>query len=282
MGNPHQLIKKEGLGRLRGHWPAALGLLVIPAATGVLLAMAAEYLYVCLGFFSDPVPEWLTPSAQVAIQAAVIAVALVLCLLVLHPLLMGARRWFCALAFGNDTGSGTVLYYFRRTEYAACFRFLLKKLQYVCIRALPTAAGILLVWAAGTALADASLLPTLLHGGLSALHDAQYMILVDIGTAAVLLGIVGWMIWCRPIFLADYLFITERQTDAVAQSVALMKPFCGTVLRLAASFWAWGLLSLLVFPLLFVLPYWMSSAAVAQKWMVYQARHAGNAPENNV
>ena len=39
--SPHKLIKKEGLGRLRGHWPAALGALLIPAAVGTLLAMAA-------------------------------------------------------------------------------------------------------------------------------------------------------------------------------------------------------------------------------------------------
>lgn len=275
--SPHKLIKKEGLGRLRGHWPAALGALLIPAAVGTLLAMAAEFLYVLLGFFDDPAPDWLTPAAQIGIQAAVIAAALVLLLLTLRPLMMGAHRWFCALAFGNDTGSGTVLYYFRPQEYAACLRYTLQKLGYAAIRAIPTAVGAIVLWAGLVAfVGDVQTIPTLLRGGLDALSDEQFIVLADTGVLAALLGAVGLLIWCLPLFLADYLFITARRTDAVSASAALMRPFCATALRLIASFWAWGLLSLLVFPLLFVLPYFMSSMAVAQKWMVYQSQAASN------
>ena len=119
-------------------------------------------------------------------------------------------------------------------------------------------------------------IPTLLRGGLDALSDEQFIVLADTGVLAALLGAVGLLIWCLPLFLADYLFITARRTDAVSASAAMMRPFGTTALRLIASFWAWGLLSLLVFPLLFVLPYFMSSVAVAQKWMVYQSQATSN------
>lgn len=275
--SPHKIIKKEGLGRLRGHWPAALGTLLIPAAVGTLLAMAAEFVYVLTGFYDDPMPDHLTPAAQIGIQAAVIAAVLAMLLLVVRPLMLGARRWFCALAFGNDTGSGTVLYYFRPGEYAACLRYSLRKLWYIAIRAVPVAVGAAVLWFGLVALTDASLLSSLLRGAIDELAYGQYVALTDTAVLAGLLGAVALIIWCLPLFLADYLFITARRMDAVPASAALMRPFIPTALRLIASYWAWGLLSLLVFPLLFVLPYFMSSMAVAQKWMVYQSRTAPNA-----
>ena len=275
--SPHKIIKKEGLGRLRGHWPAALGTLLIPAAVGTLLAMAAEFVYVLTGFYDDPMPDHLTPAAQIGIQAAVIAGVLALLLLVVRPLMLGAHRWFCALAFGNDTGSGTVLYYFRPGEYAACLRYSLRKLRYIAIRAVPVTVGAAVLWFGLVALTDAPLLSSLLRGTIDELAYGQYVALTDTAVLAGLLGAVALIIWCLPLFLADYLFITARRMDAVPASAALMRPFIPTALRLIASYWAWGLLSLLVFPLLFVLPYFMSSMAVAQKWMVYQSRTAPNA-----
>ena len=274
--SPHKIIKKEGIGRLRGHWPAALGTLLIPAAVGVLLAMAAEFVYALVGFFDAPLPERLTPAVQIAVQAAVIAAVLVLMLLIMRPLMLGVRRWFCALASGSDIGSGTVLYYFRRSEYGACLRYSLRKLGYIAVRAIPVAAAAGLLWIALVITLDAQLLPMMLRGHTGALTNDQCTILADTGTLAILLGAVVLLIWCIPLFLADYLFITGRRADAVSVSAAAMRPYFGTVLRLVSSFWAWLLLSLLVFPLLFVLPYFMSSMAAAQKWMVYQSQTMSN------
>lgn len=281
MMSPQKLIRKEGRGRLKGHWSTALGIFCVPLAALIVVAFAAEYIYSCAGFYDNPKSSALTVAAEIIIQAAVLAAVALVLFFLIRPMMLGIRRWFCALAFGNDTGAGTVLYYFRKDEYGPCIRYSFRLLLYVLRTALPIAVAWIAVSAVSVWIADASVFSTLFRQGVNALSVSQQMVLLNCLTFTGVVGLIALPICCQHLFLSDYLFITERDWYCIRHSVEMMRHNKRASLLLLLSFCPWALLCILIFPLLFAAPFFCSSLAVCRKWMVYNFRNPIPAPPSD-
>lgn len=276
--SPQRLIKKEARGRLKGHWGTALGVLCIPAAVYVAFAFIVEYIQFFAGIFDlTSTTQLMTSPAALWTLCGTSVLQVLSALFVLRPLLLGIRRWWYAMAFGNNTGARTCLYYFSRYEYGRCLAYTFRLLGHILLRALP----ITFVALALTALITWGIcpeLPAVLAG--SAGTDVLYhviLVAVEVFAIAMLVGLVILVVLCLRFTLSDYLFVTERELNCIALSAQIMRGYKGHVFRWMLAFFGWALLGIFAIPLLFVLPYAGMAKAVLCKWIVYNYR---NPPES--
>ena len=269
---PQKQIKIEAKGRLRGNWPSALGVWVVPLVLAALLAYFYDYMLYAAGV-ADGSADLSPGTGEFWITAAAAVVLALTAIFVLRPLMLGVRRWCCAMAFGNNIGAGAVLYYFRRGRYGRSMRHSGCLLGRILLRLVPVE---LLALGAATLLAAAfepAAFSQLFAGVRSTAAQNTLTLWLALVTAMELFGALVTLMLCMRYFLADYLYITEDDADCIAHSVQMMRGWSAAALHTLASFFGWALLSVLAFPLLYLLPYGGVALAVARKWMVYNARH---------
>lgn len=270
---PQKLIKKEALGRLRGHWPSALGVLCLPAAVWVLTAFAAEYICYCGGLFAaaDAAALLAAPFTLLALFGAVLLQFCVL-FFVVRPMMLGVTRWWCALAHGKNIGAGACLYYFAPAEYGRCMAYSFRLLGRIALRAAPILLGILLISGISGICARPTLLQELPVHGAGALQQTELTAMGTAFTVTAVSGVILLIVLCIRFLLSDYLYITERELNCINRSAQLMRGYNRAALRVLCAFLWWALLSLFVIPLLFTLPYFGTAIAVLSKWIVYNQK----------
>ena len=271
--SPYRMIRNEARGRLKGNWVPALGIWILPVALLMLLSYGSEYIYFCLGFYREPESYTLTYGQEIGYQAAVIfGVALVM-LLVLRPLMLGVRRWYNALAFGNRPDTATVLYYFQKREYRVCISYSLRLLGAVLCAIFPFVLIVLAVTAFILQITFPTALSAFVSGNVSSLSAAEYGVLTTAWACCLPITVLVSVIRCQKLFLADYIFITERDLDAVRCSVDRMNGQYFRSFRTCSRMFFSYLLIIFAFPLVVLLPFWAEVFAVARKWLVYNAHH---------
>ncbi len=166
------------------------------------------------------------------------------------------RRWF----YKNAAAPQSVSTYFTRPSVQAAFKlaylFWLRKLL-----TLATFFGYLIPFLTGTAI----FLYTLRMRGISA-----FVFYCSLGFLAALLlfGLFfGFVAVQKYTFVEGLLAEDPRRgiIDTLAQSRKIARPICFAAARTKLRFAPWGLLSLLIFPLIYVMPYYCQSVGCISK-----------------
>ena len=273
--SPQKMIKKEALGRLRGNWPTALGILCLPAAVWTLVAFASEYICYCGGVFNvtDSVALFASPVALACLAVSVLF-RLLVAFFVLRPLLLGVQRWWCGLAFDKNMGAGMCLYYFSRAEYGHCIKYSFRMLLRLLLRAAPIALVLLVLTGLCGVAARPAVLTEFFTQGITALQEHEISAMNTAFAILLPLGILVFVLLCIRFLLSDYLFITERELNSMTLSAQRMRGYKKHSARVLLSFLWWILLSLFAIPLLFTVPYMGMALTVLCKWIVYNQRHS--------
>lgn len=180
----------------------------------------------------------------------------------LSPLYLGFMRIMKNVAREKEANTKEMFYYFTSfSEYRYGLRYMIVLLSRYILW------GIICMLPAVTAIISYYSLYNNLESELVLTHVA--------GGASVLCSIAGLLIYfviTRKYFLATYLFMQQsRQTPnaCIKSSCRLMKGNKGRAIKLWFSFLPWFLLSYLVIPVFYVLPYYKTAACVSGKWLLF-------------
>jgi hypothetical protein len=248
--SPFRLLAREVRQCLCGHWSAALGILLLPAAVLVLYGYLAGYLM----FVGH-------------LNVLAVLLGVLMFLLIFRPLSLGVVRWWAALAAGHDLGGGCALHYFARTRYLSALKYNLRLLGCMLLRLLPYALAVLTVTAV-LCFRKLPEVPSILLHNPSALTAQQLTQLATLlsDTAFNLGPLVFFLL--VPLFFADALYVTRPNPTPIRDSARLYRRCYTHTISLVPRYFGWMLLSLFVLPLLYVLPYLGMTYAVFCKWML--------------
>ncbi len=230
-------LAREVRTRMTGHWFAALGILLLPAAVFVLYSYVAGYLsFLCNQRF--------------------IAVLLFIpvFLLVLHPMALGVLRWWAALAAGHDIGTATVLHFFTREHYVPTLLYTLQLMGRVLLRLLPYLLSVLTLTAALCFWRFPEATQLLLNNP-SALTPYQSAdLVISLLGVSIAIGPLAFFA-LLPLFFADYLYAVFPDLTLFPDAIDLYRCHRDSIFLLCLCYTGWLFLSLLVVPLLYTLPY---------------------------
>lgn len=267
--SPNKLIKAEARGRLSGHWPSALGVLVLPASVLVLLTFVCEYILYCTSSVSTDAANQHVPNGA---SRWGVAAVLVLCaaawIFLLHPLMLGVQRWWAAMAFGHDTGAVTCLYYFSREAYLPCVRYTLCLARQLLLRLVPTAVVVVLLSGVKLYLGHPETFSVLTHHGVSHLTAEQLNTCTELLIGGIGTGIPIFLLFSLSLFPAGYLYITDPSHEVFSRAARLVRSNLLRLLCFLLSFSWWYMLSMFVFPLIYTVPYLGIASAVFCKWII--------------
>lgn len=119
--------------------------------------------------------------------------------------------------------------------------------------------------------------------------QSDYALFLQVGLFALqilvsLILTVLWFVFIQRYFLAGYLFVSgsgEGLHAMIRRSVRIMKGNCRETAALLFSFFPWFLLSVLVIPLLFVLPYLYASMAINARVLLERDTRKQEAQSDN-
>ncbi len=263
-----QQIKNGGKWSLKGSWAPVIEALLITGGVMLLFSLAEEILYMAMGLtgfvdiMASPDNNFDNP-INVRTTAVIITGSVALCsFLVLRPLQQGLTRWFYRLSAGESAPVLSIFDYFGAgRSYGKslwlAFQLGLRTLLWSVLFYLPV-----LALAAGLSLfpyQQSSLNTLIFYTG----------IFVTV-LLAVILSVYFWAFQQR-YFLAPYLLAEDggqKVSRIIKQSVKASKGRRGEILRLQLSFIGWFLLSVLLFPLLYTLPYYRASLSVYARYLI--------------
>lgn len=273
MTSPYKKIAREARGRLAGHWPSALGVLLLPAAVVVLMIYLTEYLLFCAGLYElDAGLQIFFHPGMLAALAGILLLNLGLMLLVLRPLLLGVQRWWIGLAYGQDLGASVCLWYFSRKHYLPCLKYNLRIALYGLAAALP-AAGLFGLLAYLNLRGQPELYTLLLQQGPGALTVAQLNTVAAEISAGFSTSVAALVMLCLPLYPADFLFVTAPGDHIVLRRApSFMWTHHAAILRFFAVSAGWFFLSSFIFPLVYTLPFLGVSSAVLLKWLTENSK----------
>jgi uncharacterized membrane protein len=262
-------VKRYAKNFLKGHWGQALGVLALSVSVTLITAQLEDLARLLLDIPLVTEGGGLDTSP---LSLALTAAQLVLRFLLTTPLALGITKWYWQLTGGEETRFGTVFEF-----YSAGFGGALSFIINLYLRCLAWAIVIF-------APALAAL----------ALHAPQIRRLVGVSVPADVLGsisalsvlyIIGmfflWAHICLRYFFAVYIYVSGDigANAAIKKSVRLAKGRGGQLFGFVLSFAAWAVFGVLILPLLYLQPYWASSAAVYAHGVIYDGERVDRWPE---
>ena len=278
----HRQIKKNARASLRGSWGKAVAIFFTVMGVFLLISALEQILYLVLGLtgFQD---VFVTPDFYLDDQlnldlgaVACTGLSALLYFLLGAPLTAGAAGWYFSLSAGTPMG------------FEGLFRYFTSGRRYV--RALGTTFLLGLrsaLWAA-----DFLLPPAFLSGiftwadTLDNVPALAMVIDLGLGASRVLFAValLFLLIFLQRYFLAYYLLADRPEVPVsrlLKMSVQMMAGHKWEAFSLRFSFLGWALLSLLIFPLLYVYPFYEAAMAIYARYAIecYQRAQMGKAGE---
>ncbi len=268
--SPEKIIKGQAKHTLRdNNWPAAVGVTLTLA--GVIMAavyfisaidLAVNSLINSIDFESVlgfNLAEYLgAEDSEITVSLSLYT--LIPCALLFIPMLMGAFRYFYLLSKDTDTDYTELFYYYHKGRFFPSMgRFL--------------GIGIRCLWQFLVSFAPGYIL-YLVAASISYEQDSldfSAIICYFISYTLLFGGILLFTKLTSKYFLAIYLFIEDESltaSEVCALSVTYTERFRSSVLKLTWSHFPHILSCFLIFPCLFVIPYFMTSLATSAKWML--------------
>ncbi len=256
-----QTIKKNALGSLKHHWGRAIGILLFLASINALFLLLEQFFcyLLSLNVIEEPalVVDLFHGRIQITSSMAIVTAAFAIVSFVLMtPLLFGMTKWYFHQVGGERPALQTLFSYFysvRDLFRSIVLRIIItvRAVLWGLLFAIPSG---LIFWAIQMVGQWKSEYTLLLNAALLLLE----------GVVTLIMALL-WFCWIQRYFLVDYLFVSEAEMGLhamIKKSVRIMKKNRVQTAALYGSFLPWILLSVLVVPLLFVLPYLFSSAAI--------------------
>lgn len=251
MSHTRAHLKVRAKGLLIGNSGKAMLLLLIPGIFSLLLKTAGLFT-ASAGQMADRLPVlFATPGWQYAAPVLLFVLA-VLSLMILPPLSLGREAW-----------------YWRRSEreyepFTYAFTWYRRAGRSISLY--------LLRWGIRLGAAFLFLLPALLCTGAALvqyLNGTTFFTLALLSATAAALWISGAVyttLFLQRFFLAPYLLVRDgalRARDALRESARIMDSCMmrGSTAKMKLSFFPWFLSCILIFPILYVYPYYKQSCA---------------------
>ncbi|MCR5485460.1 MAG: DUF975 family protein [Clostridiales bacterium] len=185
--------------------------------------------------------------------------------LILMSLRLGSEAWFFGRAGGLRVSALYVFYWFRPSKAFKCAAFTLsvffRKLFWFVLFMLP-----------GLSILGGTAYTVLYRDGMS---RALLCAFVSGGGAASFIGLIFFFIMIQRYFIADALkarYPDKKAKAVIRQSVNAMDGSCLKTFLFKFSFLPWFLLCILIFPALYVWPYYRESCSCLKSRIIYSYR----------
>ncbi len=174
------------------------------------------------------------------------------------PMFLGAMRFFWLLSRKENVNPGAVFYFFKRfSDYSRCISVMVP----ILLRSIGIGVAVFLPSMVVSTFASADYYAEL------GTEAPDFLPLIEIfGIVLAVAGAVLWGVYLLRHYMKPFLLIAAPDMineEITFHSERIYKRTAHRTLRFVLSFWPWILLSLLVFPLVFTLPYFISS------WVAY-------------
>ena len=274
----HAQIKKGAKSALRGNWGRVTAIFFIFIGFWLLISSAETLVYLLCGFdpYMDPsmTPENFLDNvlAYTPAQILITAGACLVWLLVFMPLFGGCVRWFHALTGGEAPELKTLFGCF--ASFRRWRRCVAAALQ-VLVRAL--------IWLA--AFISLPVLVSLFFRYFPIPQASPLARFADFGTISAwvltTLAVFFYLVFLQRYSLTfHYLAEDEKLTarKAVKESIRATDGRCGELFSLRLSFFWWALLSVLVLPMMYTVPYYCASISIYARYLMEYQRRADEEP----
>ena len=239
------VVKKTARAALKDNWVEAIFI-------GAILLFSHLALYIATSLLSFVLPD-----------AAVYILMIISTVTVVLPLTLGAFRCFWLIMWDKKGIIGETFYYFssKDTYFKALKLFWLLCFKALCIGI------VLLIPSVITDVLSSAKIYELFNFSAPSWASNLWVVSIFLKTAAG----IGLLIIMVKYYLAPFLIIADEKMDvreAIHKSTLLSKATGVDFIALVLSFIGWIILSLLVFPLLATIPYFMVSYMVHSRFSV--------------
>lgn len=271
----HRIIKTDARKALHRYWAKSLVAATVVFSAYIAIALAESVLlFVFSGKESPTLDIFNLASTPVEVLAVLGAAALAFCLL-MPALIIGYRKLHLVFAEGGDAvvftlfdGFSTFGCFIKSIVFA--FLLWLRRIVVTAAAFLPGAA---LIYAAYAFINPETRTESMLQ--LCAYCVGALLILLCLA-----LGIIFMQRW----FAAPYYLAAGKGIHkAFVLSAKAAKGLCPSIIRFKISYFGWALLSVLILPLLWTLPYYSTACAIYAKYLMERLEHgnAGTEPHKN-
>lgn len=274
------IIRKNARDSLRHHWGRAIGMLLFLICVNVLFLLLEQLFCYLLSLNIPEEPALVVDLLQGRLRltgsmAIVTLTFAVVSFVLTTPLCFGMAKWYYHQV-GGERPSLQILF--------TCFYSMKELWRSIVLRIL--LAVRILFWRAVFSIPAALLF---LARRLLAGWKSDYALFLQVGlfTLQILVSLiltVLWFVFIQRYFLAGYLFVSgsgEGLHAMIRRSVRIMKGNCRETAALLFSFFPWFLLSVLMIPLLFVLPYLYASMAINARVLLERDTRKQEAQSDN-
>ena len=249
--------KKNALFSLRGKWGIAIAITFLLQAVVTVFTLLEQLLLTVLGVKANFTSFEFAPDnwVNVVMLELVTIFVQIFIFLIGKPISLGAKKWYYKNAGAKTAGFYSVFSYMQTFElYAKTiwleFNLSVRKAVYAVLFTLPG----LVIFSIGFTNA--------VYGDW---FGPTQLMLIFIGLTLVIFGLIGYYIVTLKYFLAPYYFIENpdlKVNHIIKVTSQFIKPRRMELVKLALGFLGWNILNILVFPILFVNPYYSSARAI--------------------
>ncbi len=257
-------IKIQAKKALTGNWPGAVGATLLFLSIIFFITIPADVAFISIEAFLESLVKHFEPikiicdNFNIAYSLLMPVIAL-FSLIIVSPVFTGILRYFYLLAKHSDPDFAEIFRYCGKKYFRVFslnFSFLVRCFLRIFIPLLPY-------------MIISTTMDILTYSKESlAFSDTMWY---AISYALLFLGIIVAVRLCTGHFLSFYtLFEDESMSNSeiFVFSKNSMKTFGNSLLRLTVSMSPWIILCITVIPVIFVLPYILTSASVSAKWII--------------
>lgn len=257
-------IKIQANKALTGNWPAATGAVFLALCLILFITIPGDIVFIIIEELIYKLAEIFEPASLLVdniylIYAMFVPVASFIPLFLISPLLTGVLKYFYSLAKNSDADFSEVFSYFGKkyprvlslnlSVFLRCFfRIFLPLVPYYVNHAIMDA----------ITYSKESL----------AFWDIMWY---AVSYALLLVGIFVAVALSTKYFLSFFLFFEDESLgnrEIATLSKKSMKSFGKNIFKLSLSMSPWIIICITVIPLIFVLPYILTSVSISAKWII--------------
>ena len=264
----HQRIKKGARNALRGHWGKAIAILMVFGGVLLLLSTLEQFLYLIFHYsgYLDVLqsPEfYLDDILDYHLGPLLITGSIcILWLLLIPPMIYGIASWYYHLSGGSPKEFSAVFCAFtslRQWARSVGMTLILLALHLFWLAVFTVIPVLVLLFFRNFTFDPASRLAIFIPFGKAG------------GWILLTMAMVFYLVLIQRYALCFYLMAQKPRIPllkAIRQSVQAMQGRSWEMISLRLSFIWWMLLSLLMFPLIYVVPYYQSAIAIYARYAV--------------
>lgn len=261
----HRIIKADARRALRRYWAkSAVSAIVVFSAYLAIALAESMLLFVFSGKESPSLDIFSLSSTPIEVVVIIGCAALAFCLL-MPALIIGYKKLHLVFAEGGEAAVFTLFDGFSTfgTFLKSIVFYFLMLLRRIAVIAVALVPGTALIYAAYTFIVPESRTVYILQ-----------LCAYCVGAVLILLCLAIGFIFMQRWFAAPYLLASGKGIHrAFSLSVKATKGLYTEIIRFKLSYIGWALLSVLILPLLWSLPYYSTASAIYAKYLTERFEH---------